>query len=321
MRRWILCILLVTASSGPRAEAKSEFADVAAYLSELDRLNVAVRDASPQQAERLSVDLAPRWTVRTPDGMVTVDVSWLVHGLRDATQAAETWQPRRGNLLRRIKQLEDHARAAEAPSATTGPSLRSAVTRVLADGEFSRPEQIGWRERLQRKVGEWVQSLIQSVGIPAVGGRTVALAIAWTAAVAAGIGLAFLLVRTMLRRSHFVRFNLQPQRQRASGRDLALRAARALTGGDFREGTRLAWAAVLRAMEEQGAWRVDESRTPREYVMLLRRDDTRGDAVRHVARLFELVIYADRPATEDDAQRVRQSLQTLGCLHSSEPAM
>ncbi len=320
MRRWILCILLVIASSA-RAHADSDFADIAAYLSELDRLNLALRDAGPQQAERLAVDVAPRWTVRTSDGVVTVDVSWLVHGLRDATHASETWQSRRRHLLRRIGQLQGHARATDASGATSGPSLRSAVTRVLADGEFSRPEQIGWRARLQRKVGEWVQTLIQSIGIPAVGGRTLALVIAWTAAAAAALGLAFLLVRTMLRRSHVVRFNLQPQRRRASGRELAGRAARALTEGDLREGTRLAWAAVVRAMEEQGAWRADESRTPREYLLLLRGDDTRGEAVRQVARLFELVFYADRHATEDDAQRVRRSLQTLGCLHSSEPAI
>ena len=322
MRRWILSILLLAASSAPYAQANSEFADIAAYLSELDRLHLALRDAGPQQAERLSVDLAPRWTVRTPDGPVIVDVAWLVQGLRDATQPAETWQPRRSHLLRRISQLQEHARATSASTAASGPTLRSAVTRVLAAGEFSRPEQIGWRERLQRQLGKWVQTLIQSVGFPAVGGRTLALVIAWTAAAAAGIGLGFLLVRMMLRRSRVVRFNLQQaQRQRASGRELAVRAARALAAGDLHEGTRLAWAAVLRTMEEQGAWRIDESRTPREYLMLLRRDDTRGEAVHQVARLFELVFYADRSATEDDAQRVRQSLQTLGCLQSSERAI
>jgi hypothetical protein len=320
VRRWILCILLVTASSA-HAQANSEFTDIATYLSELDRLHLALRNASPAQAERLSVEVAPRWTVRTSHGVTTVDVSWLVNGLRDATYAAETWQSRRSHLVRRISQLQAHARATEASGATSAPSLRSAVTRVLADREFSRPAEIGWRERLQRKVGQWVQTLIQSIGIPAVGGRTLAIVIAWTAAAAAAIGLALLLVRTMLRRSHLVRINLQPQRRRTSGRELALRAARALTAGDLREGTRLAWAAVLRAMEEQGAWRVDASRTPREYLSLLRRDDTRGEAVRQVARLFELVIYADRAATEDDAQRVRESLQTLGCLPSSEPAI
>jgi hypothetical protein len=322
VRRWILCILLVTVSSAPHVQANSEFADIAAYVSELDRLHLALRDAGPEQAARLSVDVAPRWRVRTPDGLVTVDVAWLVQGLRDATHPAETWQPRRSQLLRRIRNLQDHARATSASTAVSGPALRAAVTRVLAEGEFSRPEQIGWRERLQRQLGEWVQTLIRSVGFPAVGGRTLALVIAWTAAAAAGIGLAFLLVRTMLRRSRVVRFNLQQaRRQRASGRELAVRAARALAAGNLHEGTRLAWAAVLRTMEEQGAWRVDESRTPREYLMLLGRDDTRGEAVHQVARLFELVFYADRPATEDDAQRVRQSLQTLGCLHSSERAI
>ena len=321
MRRWTLCILLLAASSVPYAQTKSEFADIAAYQSELDRLHLALRDATPSQAEQLSVDIAPRWSVRTPDGLVTVELAWLVRGLRDAAQASETWPPRRSHLLRRLTQLQDHARGAATTAEASRPALRSAVTRVLAEGEFSRSEQVSWRERLQRKVGEWVQTLIQRIGIPAVGGRTVALVIAWTAAVAAAFGLAFLLVRLMLRRSPVVRFNLQPQRRRDSGRELAARAAGALAAGDLREGTRWAWAAVLRAMEEQGAWRVDESRTPREYLSLLGRDDTRGEAVHQVARLFEHVFYADRPATEDDAQRVRQSLFKLGCLRSSERAI
>jgi hypothetical protein len=321
VRRWILCILLVIAPSAPHAQATSEFADIAAYVSELNRLHSALSDADPARAERLSVDLAPRWTVRTADGPVAVDLAWLVIGLRDA-HPAETWQPRRAHLLRRLRQLQEHARASLAPSDRSGVALRAAVTRVLADGEFSRPEQVGWRERLQRKVGQWVQTLMHSVGMPALAGRTLALVIAWTTAVAAGIGLAVLLVRTVLRRSGVQRFNLQPDHRRcASGRELAIRAVHAFTGGDLREGTRLAWAAVLRAMEEQGAWRVDESRTSREYLSLLGRDDARGEAVRQVARLFELVFYADRPASKDDAERVRQSLQTLGCLHNSERAI
>jgi hypothetical protein len=320
VRRWIIGILLLGAPA-LHAQAPSQFPDIAAYLTELDRLHAALVDATPEQAQRLSVNLAPRWTVRAPDGPVAVDLEWLVHGLRGAPHPADTWPTRRGQLLRRIVQLEEHGRAAES-TASSGVDLRSAVTRVLAEGEFSRPPELGWRERLQRKLGQWIQALVQRIGIPAVGGRRLALVIAWSAALAAGLALAFLLVRFLVRRSHLVRFNLQhASRQQASARELAVRAAQAFAAGDLREGTRLAWAAVLRAMEEQGAWRVDESRTPREYLRLLRHDDTRGEAVRQVARVFERAFYADRPATEDDARQVRQSLHTLGCLHSSERAI
>ncbi len=321
MRRWIICILLV-GTSALHAQARSEFADIAAYLDELDRLHAALTDATPEQGERLSVSLAPRWTVRTPDGPVAVDLEWLVHGLRDAPHPADTWPTRRGQLLRRILQLQAHGRAVAESTGANPVDLRSAVTRVLAEGEFSRPQEPGWRERLQRKLGQWIQSLVQSVGIPAIGGRRLALVIAWSAALAAGLALAYLLVRTLVRRSQMVRFNLQyAQRHQTSAREFAVRAAQAFSAGDLREGTRLAWVAVLRAMEEQGAWRVDESRTPREYLRLLRQDDNRGEAVRQVARVFERAFYADRPATEDDARQVRQSLHTLGCLHSSERAI
>jgi hypothetical protein len=279
-------------------------------------------DATPEHAERLSVTLSPRWTVRAPAGPVAVDLEWLVHGLRAAPHPADTWPTRRGQLLRRLLQLQEHGRAVAESTASGGVDLRSAVTRVLAEGEFSRPPELGWRERLQRKLGQWIQALVQRIGLPAIGGRRLALVLAWSAAVAAGLALAFLLVRFLVRRSHVVRFNLEhAQRQQASARELAGRAAQAFSAGDLREGTRLAWAAVLRAMEEQGAWRVDESRTPREYLRLLRHDDHRGDAVRQVARVFERAFYADRPTTEDDARQVRQSLHTLGCLHASERAI
>ncbi len=144
MRRWIICILLV-GTSALHAQARSEFADIAAYLDELDRLHAALTDATPEQGERLSVNLAPRWTVRTPDGLVAVDLEWLVHGLRDAPHPADTWPTRRGQLLRRILQLQAHGRAVAESTGANPVDLRSAVTRVLAEGEFSRPQEPGWR--------------------------------------------------------------------------------------------------------------------------------------------------------------------------------
>jgi hypothetical protein len=48
-----------------------------------------------------------------------------------------------------------------------------------------------------------------------------------------------------------------------------LRALAAARGGEARDAVRAAFNAALLRLEEEGVWRADESRTPREHLQLL----------------------------------------------------
>jgi hypothetical protein len=104
---------------------------------------------------------------------------------------------------------------------------------------------------------------------------------------------------------------------RLTSREWAAKARAALRDGDAREAIRCGYHAVLFRLEEQGVWRVDESRTPREYLSLLKAQDARHAALVDLTREFEQVWYAARPA---DGRGLLERLEVFGCHAPSEPA-
>jgi hypothetical protein len=79
------------------------------------------------------------------------------------------------------------------------------------------------------------------------------------------------------------------------------------------------WAAVYR-LEEQGAWRPDASRTPREYLRLLGRASQHRRVMAELTRDFEKAWYGYRPVTATDADSALRQLESLGCNLQSRPA-
>jgi Domain of unknown function (DUF4129) len=291
------------------------------YIAELDRLSAFLTNATPVDAEKISAGIAPRWVVDTGSDRVAVDTRWLVSGLREATMAGDAWNANRERLRRRLLEMRTHATAVSA-TGTSDPShqvVRAAVQNVLAREEFQQTAGARWREQLQQRFGKWIQSIASGLGLGGFGGRRLAIAVAWVAAMAALAGLAFWLTRALVAGSRSVSFGLaRSERNRLSARDWALRAIAALQGGDAREGIRLAYNGALRRMEEQGVWRLDQSRTPREYLRMLRPDDGRGAPVTELTELFEQVWYGNRPIAEDASHRVSANLERLGCLQPGD---
>ena len=84
---------------------------------------------------------------------------------------------------------------------------------------------------------------------------------------------------------------------------------------------RCAYNGALRRLEDDGVWRIDQARTPREYVRMLPAGDTRGPALRELTALFEQVWYGNRAIDVDAAGRVGVSLESLGCLYPADRAI
>ena len=90
--------------------------------------------------------------------------------------------------------------------------------------------------------------------------------------------------------------------------------------GNAREAVRCAYNAALVQLEEDGAWKVDEARTPREYLPMLRAADHRRPPLVDLTQRFEQIWYGNRAITDDDTARVAAHLETLGCLRPGERA-
>jgi hypothetical protein len=189
------------------------------------------------------------------------------------------------------------AEAADTETPIDYQAARIALDEVLARREFQRRDAARGGDELRRLILAWIESLLSPLFGRDRAGGLLPRVIAWTVSIGALIALGLWLFRLRLpsRVSRPVPVAVTP---RLTSREWAARARAALQQGDAREAIRCAYHAALFHLEEQGVWRVDDSRTPREYLSLLRVQDARHAALADLAREFERVWYAAQPADD-----------------------
>jgi hypothetical protein len=81
--------------------------------------------------------------------------------------------------------------------------------------------------------------------------------------------------------------------------------------GEWRDAVHcLYWAAIV-LLEGRRAWRHNPTRTPREYVRLLRAGSTQQTALRALTQIFERVWYGLREADAAEFQRAQACFATI----------
>jgi hypothetical protein len=305
-------------STGVAVVSRSEL------VAALDRLGIEIAAvANVADAASVAANIPEAW--RVADGNEHIDVSnrWLVAALRAAPAKPGDWPGTRAALLRRLTGVRDEAASAgDLDAGRARAEARSRIESILARGEFQQSAASRWRERLQERVGKWFEDLWGLFSRGRGTARGAALVFAWTAAIAALIGLGFWLARTIADRPRGAALSLRAAAAvRPRARDLALRALSAARLGHTRDAVRCAYGAALARLEEQGVWRVDAARTPREYLPMLPASDSRHPIMVDLTRRFEQIWYGNRAAADDDARRVTDHLESLGCLRPGERAI
>ena len=293
-------------------------------VAELDRLSVEVAAIGrAADAPAAAARIPGVWRVLDGDERVDVSTRWLVAALEAAPAQPDAWTGTRVQLLRRLAGMRDEVAAAGgATGAQTRVQARSAVEAILARREFQQSAASRWRERLQERIGKWFEDLWARLTGGRGTARSAALVFAWGAALAALIGLGFWLARTIADRPRGAALGLAgASTVRPRARELALRAVEAARLGHTRDAIRCAYAAALVRLEEQGVWHVDDARTPREYLPMLPTSDSRYSVMLDLTRRFEQLWYGNRAAADDDARRLTDHLEALGCLRPGERAI
>jgi hypothetical protein len=274
-------------------------------------------------APALAARISESWRVVEGDERVDVSARWLTAALIAAPAKPDVWPATRAGLLRRLEGISDEVESAgDASRARSRAQARAEVEAILAGSEFQQSAASRWREQLQERVGKWFEDLLGRFGAGRGAARGTALVFAWAAAIAALIGLGYWLARTIAEHPRGAALDLgfgAVARPRA--RDLALRALAAARLGQTRDAVRCAYGAALVRLEEQGVWRIDDARTPREYLPMLPAADSRLPVMLDLTRRFEQIWYGNRAAADDDARRVTDHLETLGCLRPGERAI
>jgi hypothetical protein len=316
----LACALALGLTAGAQSQTDTRIS-LESFLAELNRLSDEIRTLdSGESSSHIAATIPQRWRVNVDGGIIDVEARWINAALEDAGRGAKRWEATRTAILERLARLrEESGFAKDAPSHA---DVRSALTTILQRDEFQQSAVSRWREQLQQRVGQWLEDLWARLGGGSRGGRRIAIVLAWLAALGALVGLVVVMARAMADQPRHALLNLSPRGPtRPRARELALRALYAARNGNGREAVRLAYGAAVTRFEEQGAWRVDDARTPREYLTLLRPNDVHRPLLIDLTRRFERIWYGNHPVEPDDASRATAHLEELGCLRPGDRAI
>ena len=309
-----LAITVLFGAAAAQASAQPSTAmDPSAFAAELGRLSRIITDAPSTAVPH--VDVPAVWTVEADGQRYDMPAGWLRQDLERGRRTPAEWPAQRGRILAQLAALKAEAGALgavdEARHRASTDTARSALSNILAGPEFRHMTQTSAMDALRARVSRWLMQTWERLGGERLGRRSTTLAFAWIVAFAALAGLAFWVLRS-LRAEPAERFALTtPPPARQSARAWA-RAARA--AADPREAARYAYRAVLSSLEEEGALRGDETRTPREFLGLLPHSHRRRGLLADVTRRFEEICYGARQPTDEDRRSLLARLEELGCL-------
>lgn len=307
------------------AQVASSAIDLQTYIADLQNWTqgVAQLAAHPENAGTMRRSVPLKLEVQDGGQHFLISNAWLVMALarwekqlpeRQALQLAMTQR-----LQWELQQAQALSRPAEAPPSQ---AARAQLGAVLSRREFRFVQPPSWWDLMMARVKRWLLNLVDRLMRrlhlkPAVGN-----VLSWVL-----LGLAFLLVAWMLwqnlRRASRGMLGLGLEAPAGTGwgwRQWADAAKAAAAEQRYRDAVHCCyWAAVFR-LEQMGVWRLDDSRTPREYLRLLPRGSTHREAMSNLTRHFEMVWYGYRPATAAQADSAFKELENLGCSSPSRAA-
>ena len=284
--------------------------------AELERVRGALGSASIEETADIAATIPPTWHVRSDGERIEVSTAWITKALDEARKDPTQWAKRRDALITRIDSVAREA--ARASQASAGlPDMdrsRTVAAAILARDEFQRNASENALAQLRRRITDWLVSMWDRWGGNRIGTERMARLVAWITGLAALGALSWWLIASLLRSADRSGLALTaPAARRRSARAWAQQAA---TAADPREVVRCAYRAAVATLEEDGTWRHDAARTPREHVRLLPQDHRRRQLFADVARRFEDVWFGARTPTVDDARTLLGRLEELGCLRA-----
>ena len=312
----VLLWLLMAVST--RAQASNASPDLAGYIADLQSWSTGVAQlpAHPENAPALRHSVPLKLELQTAGQHFTISNAWLVlalaHWEKDIRYRATIQQEIEQRLQWELQQAQALTRPSEVPSSQIA---RAQLKAVLSRREFRFVRPPSWWDlmwaRVWRWIGRQVEKLMGRLHLkPSVGN-----VLSWFLLGAAFLLLALMLWRNLRRASRgMTHLGLQAPASSAWGWKQWADAARTAAAEQrYRDAVHCCyWAAVFR-LEQMGVWRLDESRTPREYLRLLPRGSQHREPMASLTRSFEMGWYGYRPVTPAQAQSALQELENLGC--------
>jgi hypothetical protein len=243
------------------------------------------------------------------DGGYIVHWDWLRDALHKAkaAKAAEREQSMR-DAGEHLGELAQEIGVSARASAADFQRARAAADRVLRDPEFEGDGGPTWWDRKQAQMYGWLASLFNGVSRLGEMAPWLGRLLEWLLFLGAAAGLVVFLLRTLARQRMRIALGAGGPIASAWQRDATDWATRAQDHADrseWREAVHcLYWAAIV-LLESRRAWRHNPTRTPREYVRLLKPGSTQQQGLRGLTQIFERIWYGQREADGDEYRRAQ----------------
>jgi hypothetical protein len=191
---------------------------------------------------------------------------------------------------------------------------RSEANAVLSRGEFQVGGGLTWWDRLKSWALGWLIRFFGGVAKVGVAAPWLGTLLEWVFFVGAAVGLLFFLLRNVARQRLRVSLGdtgLQGTAWDREAEDWAAWAEQHAAAGEWREAVHcLYWAAIV-SLEARRAWRHNPTRTPREYVRLLKAGSTQQKALRKLTQIFEQGWYGLREVSAEEYAEARSVYEQL----------
>ncbi len=191
---------------------------------------------------------------------------------------------------------------------------RAEASSVLAGAEFQGAAQPSWLDRQVAKFWMGVGRALSGIGALGAAAPWLATALEVVFYLAAAVGLLMLVWRAFARQRLAISLANGGPAASAWDKEAADWAALAdscAAEREWREAVHcLYWAAIVR-LEARRAWRHNPTRTPREYVRLLKPGSDQRSALGRLTQIFERVWYGLREANDEDYRQARRLFDGL----------
>jgi hypothetical protein len=223
----------------------------------------------------------------------------------------------------REKEMDDaagHLRELASQGAAGAPDsgfakARAEATSVLARSEFQGAAQPSWWDRALAKFWSWVGRALNGIGALGKEAPWLGTALEVVFYLAAAVGILMLVQRALARQRLAISLAGGAAAANAwdkEAADWAALADQCAAQQEWREAVHcLYWAAIVR-LEARRAWRHNPTRTPREYVRLLKPGSEQRSALGGLTQIFERVWYGLREASDEDYRQARGLFDGLG---------
>lgn len=308
----LACVLVLAAS----AAAETPSVSLEEYRQQLRQLSEKIDSLRehPEQTSAVVSSIPDSVTVVTGQKPITVSYRDLKDDLATIARADPK---KRSAMLPRVQNylqaLNDEAGTQDRETDTQ--DARQKLAGILSRREFrGAQEGLSLRQTLLAKLLRWLTRILGKVSMG--GGRFDLLQIA--VYVLVGAVLVLLLVWILRRfrgpKAEPAGREIIPFAPSARGWRTWLADARAQAHRqDWRGAIHLAYWAGISFLEENGAWKPNRARTPREYLKLVGTRGSHYPALAALTREFEIVWYGNRETVEADFNEALGQLEKLGC--------